>query len=262
MAGDVLLLGCGRLGSAILEGWLLTGALPPERLVIATPSSKPAAEAARALGARVVTGPEGIHGLSRVVLAVKPGLWRQALAPWLAALAPEAIVLSVMAGVRGADIAAAVGGRPVARLMPTTAVAQAQGVAALWADSVEAAAAAHAAFGRLADLVALEDEALFHAATAVSGCAPAFVYALTQALAEAGVAEGLEPDAAVRLARGALRSAGAGAATDTPLPDLIDRIASPGGVTRAGLEALRDGGVGPLAAATVRAAIRRSRELG
>lgn len=262
MAGDVLLLGCGRLGSAILEGWLLTEALPPARLVIATPSTKPAAEAARALGARVVTGPEGIEGLSRVVLAVKPGLWRQALAPWLPALAPDAVVLSVMAGVSGADIAAGVEGRPVARLMPTTAVAQAQGVAALWADSLEAAAAAQAAFGRLADLVPLADETLFHAATAVSGCAPAFIHALVEALAEAGAAEGLDPDAAARLARGALRSAAAGEATGASLAALIDRVASPGGVTRAGLEAMREAGLKPLAAATVEAAIRRSRELG
>jgi pyrroline-5-carboxylate reductase len=136
--------------------------------LIATPSSKPAAEAARACGARVTASPDGIAGMSAVVLAVKPGLWRQALAPWLPALVPDAVVLSVMAGVAGADIAAAVAARPVARLMPTTAVAQGQGVAALWSDGPAAEAAARTLFGALADLVPLADETLFHAATAVS----------------------------------------------------------------------------------------------
>ncbi|MFN7360243.1 pyrroline-5-carboxylate reductase family protein [Brevundimonas sp.] len=262
MAADVLLLGCGRLGSAILEGWLLTGSLAPDRMLIATPSSKPAAEAARACGARVTASPDGIAGMSAVVLAVKPGLWRQALAPWLPALVPDAVVLSVMAGVAGADIAAAVAARPVARLMPTTAVAQGQGVAALWSDGPAAEAAARTLFGALADLVPLADETLFHAATAVSGCAPAFIHALVEALAEAGTAEGLEPDAAERLARGALRSAAAGAATGASLAELIDRVASPGGATRAGLDALRHGGLDLLATATVAAAMRRSRELG
>jgi pyrroline-5-carboxylate reductase len=100
-------------------------------------------------------------------------------------------------------------------------------------------------------------------ATGVAGCGPAFVYRFVQALADAGVELGLDPAAATRLARGALRSAAAGLDTGEGLDALIDRIASPGGVTRAGLEAMQaEGWVDDLARATVAAALRREREVG
>src|SRR5690606_16504600 len=103
--------------------------------------------------------------------------------------------------------------RRVARVMPTTGVAQAQGVAALWSDDPGAREGGRALFDRIADVVELEDEALMDAATAVAGSAPAFIHAFVQALARAGEAEGLPTEAAARLARGALRSAGAGTGT-------------------------------------------------
>ena len=100
------------------------------------------------------------------------------------------------------------------------------------------------------------------AATAVAGSGPAFVYAFVEALARAGAEAGLTPAAAAALARGALRSAGAGLETGAALPDLIGRIASPGGTTRAGLDAMAaDGDLDRAAAAAVQAAVRRAREL-
>jgi pyrroline-5-carboxylate reductase len=257
----VVLVGCGRLGSAILEGWLTTEAVAPGDLIILTPSSKPAAEAARAKGASVNPPLETLAEARTVVLAVKPAVWREALQPIAGSLADDAVLVSVMAGVRSADIAG-LAGRPVARVMPTTAVAQARGVAALWSDDAGAGKAARRLFEPVADVVALEVEAQLDAATAVAGSAPAFIYAFVDALARAGEGEGLPSEAAARLARGALRSAGAGAETGDALAALIARIASPGGTTRAGLDAMAlSGDLERAAEAAVKAAVERARTL-
>ena len=195
------------------------------------------------------------------MIAVKPAAWREAVAPILATLPADATVISVMAGVRAADLSAALPGRAVARVMPTTAVAQAQGVAAIWSDDAAARALAHALFDPVADTVDLDEESLIDAATAVAGSAPAFFYALAQALAQAGVEAGLTLDAAERLTRGALRSAGSGSGTHASLDDLIARIASPGGTTRAGLDALKDFDLDAAGRAAVQAAVARAKAL-
>jgi pyrroline-5-carboxylate reductase len=240
-ATPITLLGCGRLGSALVEGWRLTGAVEPKVLTRADdPICAPRTQA--------------------LVIAVKPADWRGAVAPLAASLPPDAVVISVMAGVRAGDLSQALG-RPVARVMPTTAVAQAQGVAAIWSDDTDARAMAHTLFDPVADAVDLDKETLLDPATAVAGSAPAFFHAFAQALASAGVEAGLPRDAAERLARGALRSAGAGAATGASFDDLIARIASPGGTTRAGLEGLGDAGLTGAARAAVDAAVGRARSL-
>ncbi|MGZ9113578.1 MAG: pyrroline-5-carboxylate reductase family protein [Brevundimonas sp.] len=257
----VVLVGCGRLGSAIVEGWLKTGAVNPADLIILTPSEKPVAEQARALGAQVNPPLDALITARILVLAVKPAVWRNAVVPLAGHLGAETWLVSVMAGVSSTDIAQVVA-RPVARVMPTTAVAQARGVAALWSADPKAREVARDLFSPMADVVDLEAEAQIDAATAVAGSAPAFIYAFVQALAEAGQAEGLAAEAAQRLARGALRSAGAGAETDDTLAMLIARIASPGGTTRAGLDAIaasRD--LGRAATVAVTAAVRRARSL-
>lgn len=257
----VALVGCGRLGSALVEGWLATGAVRPADLIILTPSSKPAAEAARAAGARINPSPTEAGNADVVVLAVKPPTWRTALEPLAPHLGREAVVLSVMAGI-AADAIAAVARRPVGRVMPTTAVAQARGIAALWSGDERALAAALDLFARVATTVVLEGEAQMDAATAVAGSGPAFVYAFVEALAGAGGEAGLSVNAATELARGALRSAAAGIDTGSSLQELIARIASPGGTTRAGLDAMRNGGdLERAARAAVEAAVRRARTL-
>jgi pyrroline-5-carboxylate reductase len=258
-AGTVALVGCGRLGSAILEGWLKTGAVAAHDLIILTPSEKPAADAARAQGARV-NPPAAVLGEARtLVLAVKPAKWREALGSLTGALNPETLIVSVMAGVAAADICA-VADRPVARVMPTTAVAQGRGVAALWSDHAIARERARGLFGAMAEVVDLDLEAHIDVATATAGSAPAFIHAFVQALAKAGEAEGLSAEAATRLARGALRSAGSGVETGESLESLVARIASPGGTTRAGLDAMvASGDLDRAAEAAVKAAVQRAR---
>ena len=239
----VTLLGHGRLGSAIAEGWRLTGAVSdPTILTRAVPSVCP--PDTRAL-----------------VVAVKPAAWRDAVAPLLDTLPTGAVVVSVMAGVLAADLAQALLGRPIVRVMPTTAVAQGSGVAAIWSDDEDARALAHALFDPIADTVDLAEQPMLDAATAVAGSAPAFFYALAQALAQAGVEAGLTPDAAQRLTRGALRSAGSGVGTEASLDELIARIASPGGTTRAGLDALKGADLDKAGQAAVVAAVSRARAL-
>lgn len=239
----VVLLGHGRLGSAISEGWRLTGAVSDPAILTrdVPPVCPPDADV--------------------LVIAVKPAAWREAVAPLADVLPDDAVVLSVMAGVRAADLAAALPGRSVVRVMPTTAVAQAKGIAAVWSADAGARSLAHRLFDPVADTVDLAEEGLIDAATAVAGSAPAFFYALAQGLAAAGVEAGLTPGAAARLARGALVSAGAGVSTPDDLDALIARIASPGGTTRAGLEALRAADIDGAARAAVQAAVSRARAL-
>jgi pyrroline-5-carboxylate reductase len=260
-ARPVVLVGCGRLGSAIVEGWLKTGAVRPAELIILTPSEKPVAEAARAEGARINPPLEALANARAVVLSVKPAYWKGAAEPLVAALPEDAVIVSVMAGVRSASIGAALSPRPVARVMPTTAVASAQGIAAVWSADKEARAVAHALFAPLAEVVDLDEERHMDVATAVAGSGPAYVHAFTRALAAAGEEAGLDAASALTLARGAVRSA-ASADPSESLDVLIARVASPGGTTEAGLKALNQGGeLDEAVEAAVIAALLRAREL-
>ncbi len=259
--GPVVLVGCGRLGSALVEGWLHTGAVAPADLIILTPSAKPVSEAASALGARVNPPLEILSEARAVVLAVKPAKWREVSAGLISVFDPGAVIVSVMAGVRDEDISEAFLGRSVARVMPTTAVATGQGVAAVWAANRNAREMAHRLFDPLAETVDLAREDLIDVATAVAGSGPAYVHAFTRALAEAGAAQGLDADTALVLARGAVRSA-ASADPAISLSDHIARVASPGGTTEAGLKALaNDRALDAAVEAAVTAALKRAREL-
>jgi len=256
---NIVLVGCGRLGSALVEGWLASDAVDARDLIILTPSDKPGAEAARAAGARINPPPETLSGARAVVLAVKPGTWRD-VASDLAPKIGDAPIISVMAGVRGVDLTAAFSG-PVARVMPTTGVAVGKGVAGLWSANVAAAAVARSLFAPVAAVVDIPDEAMMDAVTALAGSGPAYVFAFTRALAEAGVAQGLPSAVAADLARATVRSAAAGLEGAETIDALIARVASPGGTTEAGLKALEGAGLEAAASAAVAAARARAQDL-
>ncbi len=262
MSNAVVLQGVGRLGSAILEGWLLTGAIDPKDLVILTPSEKPAAEKARALGARINPPLEDLAQAKAFVIGVKPAKWAEASKAVLPHLNKDAVIVSVMAGVPEATISEGFEGRKVVRVMPTTGVAHGKGVASLWSSDKAAFDLGLKLFEPIAETAILESEDLMHAATAVSGCGPAYFFAFTRALAEAGIAEGLPEDVAIKLARATLRSAASGVSGTETLDALIDRVASPGGVTAAGLVVLNENGAldRPVKGA-VKAAVDKSTEL-
>ena len=258
--GAVVLLGCGRLGSAMVEGWLASELLAPGDLTIVTRSDSAVVRGFAGQGVRL--NPDGFFdGTITLVLATKPAQWREAVAALAPRLSvPPKVVVSVMAGVRAAGLQAALMG-PVARVMPSTAVAERQGVAAIWSADAAARQTATDLFVPMSDVVQLDTESQLDPATAVAGSAPAFLYAFVLALAEAGRAHGLSPEVATGLARGALRSAASGIKGQASLDDLISRIASPGGTTRAGLEVLADGQLDAMISAAVAAAVQRAEDL-
>ena len=264
MITPILMLGAGRMGGAMVEGWRAAGAFTGAELMIRDPQPGPVALAAEAAGAILNPPDSDLARAATVVLAVKPQLWRDAAAeaaPWLAS---GAVIVSIAAGVKSADIAKEFGGRCVARVMPTTAAAIRQGTASLYADDPAALARAHALFEPLGTVVDLVDEALMHAATAVSGSAPAYLYAFIEALEAAGAAAGLAPKDAQRLARSTLTGAAALLAQTGEEPaELRRQVTSPGGTTEAALNVLRsDTGLPPLLREAIGAAVRRSKELG
>ena len=262
VSGPVALVGCGRLGSAILEGWLLTATVAASDLIILSPSEKPAAETARAQGARINPPLETLTEAAVIVLAVKPALWREVMAPLAPFLNDRAVILSVMAGVTAPTLAEGIGGWPIVRVMPTTGVSRGRGVASVWSADARAEDIGRALFEPMAETVVLADEALMDAATAVAGSGAAYFYAFTEALARAGEAAGLDATTADVLARATLRSA-ADSMGDDGLEALIGRIASPGGSTRAGLDAMaKDGRLTAMLDETVAAAVKRNREMG
>ena len=203
----ILLLGAGRLGGALLDGWALTGAFSPADLIIRDPQPGEAARIAAGKGA-VLNPPDAALGRAKVVLlAVKPQMWREAAIALTPHLAADAVIVSVAAGVRAGDLSQAFGGRPTARVMPITAVAVAQGAGAIYAADPRASSAAHALFDPVARMVDLDDEGQMDAVTAVCGSAPAYLYAFTEALEAAGEHLGLAPEAARTLARATVAGA-------------------------------------------------------
>ncbi len=152
-------------------------------------------DAIQALGARLNPPTAELGEIRTLILAVKPQVWKAAAADIAPSLAPDAVIVSIAAGVTLADIAAAFGGRRVGRVMPTTAVAIGKGVASIYAPDPEAHARAHALFAPVGVTVDLIHESLMHAATAVSGSAPAYLYAFIEALEAAGAKAGLSEKA-------------------------------------------------------------------
>jgi pyrroline-5-carboxylate reductase len=258
----ILLIGAGRMGGAMLEGWRRAEAFRPSDLIICDPYPSEPAEAAATLGAGLNPPLEAIGAAQTVLLAVKPQLWRQAAETYASHIAPDATLVSLVAGVRIADLAAAFG-RPAGRVMPTTAVAIGKGVATVFAETALVRAAAHALFASVARVVDVADEGLIDVATAVSGSAPAYLYAFVEALEAAGEAAGLPRETAQTLARATIAGAAAlmEASTDEPA-ELRRQVTSPGGTTEAALKVLQGaGGLDPLLIAAVNAAVARAQAL-
>ncbi|WP_411288554.1 pyrroline-5-carboxylate reductase [Phenylobacterium sp.] len=264
MITPILMLGAGRMGGAILAGWRRAQAFDAADLMIREPhATGPALEAVQA-GAQLNPPEAELARAKTVVLSVKPQLWREVAAETAAWLAADAVIISVAAGAKSADISKAFGGRCVARVIPTTAAAICQGTASLYADDPAALARAHALFEPLGTVVDLTEETQMHAATAVSGSAPAYLYAFIEALEAAGVSAGLPARESARLARATVTGAAALLQeTGADLTDLRRQVTSPGGTTEAALNVLlSDTGLPPLLREAVSRAMRRSKELG
>ena len=258
----LVMLGCGKMGSAMLAGWLERG-LDPASVHVIDPHPS---DWLRATGAAINAAlPENPAVL---MIAVKPQMMQAAL-PQVAHFGGGAtLILSVAAGTPIAAYEAAFGpGTRVIRSMPNTPAAVGKGISAIIGNAAATQADLDMAEGLLSaigQVVRLSDEDHIDAVTGLSGSGPAYVFYMIDALAAAGVAQGLPPEMAMQLAKATVAGAGALAeqASETP-EQLRINVTSPNGTTQAGLGVLMDAQAGlmPLIAATVAAATHRSREL-
>ncbi len=256
MPKSLWLIGAGNMGGAMLRGWIAAG-LSPDAVTVIDPGSPAVPEGVRVLAVPEGTAPEVI------VLAVKPQLL-DAVAPSLADVRP-AMLLSILAGVEEAALQARFTAESIVRAMPNLPVAIGKGVTALHAAQASDAARATAEtlVAPLGQVEWIGDEAMFDAVTALSGCGPGFVFRFIDALAAAGAALGLPGDQAARLALATVEGSAAMAAGAGESPaSLADRVASPGGSTREGLNVLdRDQALKKLLEATLAASRDRNAEL-
>lgn len=264
-ARGLALLGCGKMGSAMLEGWLAAG-LPPSKLSVIDPYPSTRLEELASAGLHLN---KDLHQNPAVcLLAVKPQMMAEALPQVNDVAGPETLFLSIAAGTSIAWFESALSnGRPIIRAMPNTPAAVGKGITALVgnaAASDEHMALAEELLSAIGQTLRLDTEAQMDAVTGVSGSGPAYVFHLIEALAAAGVAEGLPEDIAMTLAKATVAGAGALAETATESPEQLRiNVTSPNGTTQAGLEVLMDdqAGLKPLIRNTVAAAAARSREL-
>ena len=260
-AGPLWLVGAGNMGGAMLRGWL-KGGLDPQAVTVIDPGGPAVPEGVRLLS---VPPPDGEEPAT-LVLAVKPQLLDAATLALAPMIAPETLVLSIMAGVEIASLRKRLPTpRAIIRAMPNTPAAIGRGITALYADGANQAQReiAEALMAALGKVEWIDREALFDAVTALSGCGPAFLFRFADALAAAGVAVGLEPAQAERLARATVGGAAALLETsDQTAATLAEQVASPGGSTREGLNVLdADDALRQLLEHTLDAAAKRSAEL-
>lgn len=233
-ARGLVLLGCGKMGSALLAGWLREGLSPAAVHVIDPHPSDWLRGTGVAVNGALPAAP------AVVLVAVKPQMMGAAL-PQLQALGGGAtLFVSIAAGTRIASFEAALGAAtPLVRAMPNTPAAIGRGITAIVGNARTTPADLDLAEGLLSavgQVVRLDAEAQIDAVTAVSGSGPAYVFLLIEALAAAAEAEGLAPDLAMKLARATVGGAGqlAEDASDSPAQLRIN-VTSPGGTTAAAL---------------------------
>ena len=271
--GDLLLVGGGKMGGALLRGWLADGLSPASAHII---EPNPEARATfEGLGLASLVGDASELprlSLSTMLLAVKP----QVMAPVVDIVRPlvegsSTLVISIAAGTPLAAFEKAFGAEcPIIRVMPNTPAAVGKGMSVLCANAAATKTQRERAEGLMTavgDTAWVEDEQLMHAVTALSGGGPAYVFHLVEAMAAAGVAAGLSEELAMRLARRTVEGAGALMEGDPADAATLRRnVTSPGGTTQAALRELMAGEtkgetLSTLVTRAIDAAARRSREL-
>lgn len=260
----LVLLGCGSMGSALLRGWLDTG-MAPGSVWISDPYPSDWVQALDGVHLNVeLPGDPAI-----ILVAVKPQMVGDALPVLQSFGGGGTLFLSVVAGVTTAAYGAILGANtPIIRAMPNSPAAIGKGITALIGNATadeNHMVMAETLLSAVGQTVRLAEEDQMDAVTAVSGSGPAYVFLLVETLAQAGVAQGLPADLAMRLARATVAGAGALAeVTDSDPAKLRQDVTSPRGTTAAALQVLMDTetGLSPLMARAVAAAAQRSRELG
>ncbi len=264
IAGQILLVGAGKIGGALLDGWLALG-LDPRRIAVFEPQPSPDIAAQAIGGLRLNPNPATVHPAA-IVLAVKPQTAPEVV-PGLAPLAERAVAISIMAGRTLGFLERSLGPETAAvRAMPNTPAAIGRGITVAVANAKVSAAQRELAHRLLAATGSVEwvgDEGLLDAVTAVSGSGPAYVFLLAESLARAGVEAGLPADLAAKLARETVSGSGELLHRSPADPQTLrERVTSPAGTTAAALEVLMGAnGLDDLMTRAVAAATRRSREL-
>ena len=265
LAGPIVLCGAGKMGGALLEGWL-QAALAPDKIAVIEPDPAPAVAALAARGVRLNPDPATLKDVAAIVIAVKPQIAAEALPALAAMIGPATVVVSIMAGRTLQFLAGALRhAGALVRAMPNTPAAIGRGitVAVPLRVSETQRDLAHRLLIATGTVEWVADEALMDAVTAVSGSGPAYVFLLAEALAQAGVASGLPQPLAEKLARETV--AGAGELLNRSALDaatLRENVTSPGGTTAAALDVLmREDGLPRLLKKAVAAATKRSRKL-
>jgi pyrroline-5-carboxylate reductase len=264
ISGPILLAGAGKMGGAMLSGWLAQG-LDPKQLAVIEPQPSGEISALAARGVRLNPSPADVGAVATLVIALKPQTFGEAGAMLKPFAGPSTLAVSIMAGITIASISQICGGG-VVRAMPNTPAAIGRGITvAVAANNVGSAqrAVADALLRATGSVEWVDDEALMDAVTAVSGSGPAYVFLLAEELARAGVEAGLPEVLAEKLARQTV--AGSGELlhrSDLSAATLRQNVTSPGGTTAAALAVLMGpDGMQSLLMRAVAAATRRSKEL-
>jgi pyrroline-5-carboxylate reductase len=263
---NVVLVGAGKMGGALLEGWIGLG-LDPARVAVIEPQPAAPVAALATRGLRINPDTASLRP-DAIVIAVKPQIAPQIMASVAALAAPSAVVVSIMAGRTIAFLSGSLpDGAAVVRAMPNTPAAIGRGITVAVPNARVSAAQRELADTLLAATGTVEwidDETLMDAVTAVSGSGPAYVFLLAESLARAGEKAGLPAELAARLARATV--AGSGELLHRSAADaavLRQNVTSPGGTTAAALDVLMaPDGLDPLMERAVAAATKRGRELG
>ncbi|GAB5467262.1 MAG: pyrroline-5-carboxylate reductase [Rhodospirillales bacterium] len=267
MSGPLLLIGCGKMGGALLSGWLGQG-LKAERVFIVEPATAAVADFV-AQGCRHLETPADLPEAPRLVmLAVKPQMMGDALAGLTALAGPETLFLSIAAGIKLESLSQALGAETkIVRAMPNTPAAVGRGMSVLVAGpgtTPDDRKLAEDLLATVGETAWVEEEGQLDAVTALSGGGPAYVFLLAEVLAQAGVAAGLPEGLAARLARVTVAGSGELLHQASEPPSVLRRnVTSPGGTTQEALRVLMaDDALQPLVTRAIAAATRRSRELG
>ena len=264
-SGLIALIGAGKMGGALIEGWLRLG-LDPRKVAVLEPEPLPHIAALASRGVRLNPGAETLRQADVIVIAIQP----QAAGEALAALAPDisssALIVSIMAGRTLRFLFATFPKtKAMVRAMPNTPAAIGRGITVAVAAKADQRQrqVAHRLLGATGAVEWVEDESLMDAVTALSGSGPAYVFLLAEAMAQAGAAVGLPANLAEKLARETV--AGSGELLHQSRQDaatLRQNVTSPGGTTAAALAVLmRPNGLIRLMSEAIVAATARSREL-
>ncbi len=268
LTGKLVLIGAGKMGTAMLEGWLGAG-IKPSQVTIFDPAPPPETVELVARHSIVHNPPPGeVTGIEAILVAIKPQMVDDVL-PGMAMLGREKpLIVSVVAGKTIATFQRHFGAAiPVIRTIPNTPAAVGRGITAMAASkqvSAQQMELATALLTSLGEVVVVDDEDLINACTAISGSGPAYIFHMTECLTVAGIELGLPANIAEQLARATV--AGSGElmrATGTAAATLRQNVTSPKGTTYAALQVLMadPGGMKELMIRATEQADKRAREL-